>query len=39
MVLSPTARGLAGNILGGGGSDDNSGIIQAQQNYQTQMEQ
>ena len=40
MVLSPTVRGLVGNIFGSGGSDDdNSGIIQAQQNYQTQMEQ
>ena len=39
MVLSPTARGLVGNVLGSGGGDDNSGIIQAQQNYQAQMEQ
>ena len=40
MVLSPSARGLVGNLLGSGGDDnDNSGILQAQQNYQTQMEQ
>ena len=39
MVLSPTARGLVGNVLGGSSDDDNSGIIQAQQNYQAQMEQ
>jgi len=39
LTPSPTARGIVGNIVGGSGGDDNSSIIQAQQNYQAQMEQ
>ena len=39
LTLSPTARGLVENVLGGSSDNDNDSINQAQQNYQTQMEQ
>ena len=39
LTLSPTARGLVGNVLGGGSGNDSDSINQTQQNYQAQMEQ
>ena len=39
LTLSPTARGLVGNVLGGSSDNDSDSINQTQQNYQAQMEQ
>ena len=39
MVLSPTARGLVGDVLGGGGNDDDNNIQQLLEQQKLQNEQ